>query len=151
VVIAVTAALVFLLDAATKWLVQARLRPGQSVPVLPPWLYITYVRNPGMAFGLLPHATWLFVLVAVLVMAAIVVWGQRLARGAPRVGVALGLLLGGAAGNLLDRLLYGRVVDFLDLRLWSYVFNVADGAIVVGAVVLGVSFLAGPGGGQRAR
>lgn len=139
--IAVTAAAVFLVDALTKWLVQTRLVPGESLPVIPGFFYITYVRNAGAAFGLLQHQTLLFIAVALVVIALIVTYGRRVAGSSTVMHVALGLLLGGAAGNLLDRILYGRVVDFLDFRLWPFVFNVADSAIVVGGALFALSLL----------
>lgn len=139
--IAVTAAAVFLVDALTKWLVQTRLVPGESLPVIPGFFYITYVRNAGAAFGLLQHQTLLFIAVALVVIALIVAYGRRVAGSSTVMHVALGLLLGGAAGNLLDRILYGRVVDFLDFRLWPFVFNVADSAIVVGGALFALSLL----------
>ena len=134
--IAVTAAAVFVLDVVTKWLVQTRMVPGESIRVIPGVLYIAYVRNAGAAFGLLRHGRPLFVAVALAVVLFIMGYGRRVARGKPLLGVSLGLELGGAAGNLLDRIVYGRVVDFIDVRVWPFVFNVADSAIVVGGVLL---------------
>lgn len=134
--IALTAAVVFGLDVVSKWWVQAHMRSGQSIPLWPGVLYITYVRNPGAAFGLLRHATVLFILVAVAAAVGIMTYGQRAAKGRPALQWALGLLLGGSLGNLLDRLLYGRVIDFVNVRFWPFVFNLADSAIVVGGALL---------------
>ena len=145
--IALTALLVFGLDTVSKWLVATRMAPGQSIPAIPGFFYITYVRNAGAAFGLLQHRTPLFVAVAVAVIALIVAYGRRLAHGSRLLGVALGMLLGGAAGNLMDRVLYGQVIDFLDFRVWSFVFNVADSAIVVGAILFVLDLLRPPAGG----
>ncbi len=144
--IAVTALVVFGLDALTKWLVVAHMAPGESIPVLPGFFYITYVRNAGAAFGLLQHRTALFVAVAVLVIGLILWYGRRLARGSTLLGMALGMVLGGAAGNLVDRLTYGQVIDFLDVRVWAFVFNVADSAIVIGVALFALHLLRSPSG-----
>ena len=137
--IGLTAACVFVLDAASKWLVQTRMVPGQSLAVIPGFFYITYVRNAGAAFGLLQGQTALFIAVAIAVVALIATYGRRMARHHTSIGFALGLQLGGAMGNLVDRVVYGRVVDFLDFRIWAFVFNVADAAIVVGGALFAVA------------
>jgi signal peptidase II len=132
--IAAVAALVFAADFGSKWLVARRMWPGESIPVVPGMFHITYVRNAGAAFGLLQHQTAVFVAVTVVVIALIVAYGRQAARGEPLLTLALGLQLGGAVGNLLDRLRGGSVVDFLDFRVWP-VFNLADSAIVAGGAL----------------
>ena len=99
---------------------------------------LTYTTNSGGAFGLFGGQPWLFFGATVLVCAAIVLASTRLSR--PAAAVGLGLILGGALGNLTDRILHGpgvsgRVVDFVDFRIWP-VFNLADSAIVIGAIVV---------------
>lgn len=108
--------------------------PGESIPVVPGIFHITYVRNAGAAFGLFQHQTGLFVAVTAVVIALIVLYGRQAARGQPLLALALGLQLGGAVGNLVDRLRGGTVVDFLDFRVWP-VFNLADSAIVIGGAL----------------
>lgn len=132
--IAIVAAAVFLADFLSKRYVATHMTPGQSVPVLGPVFHITYVRNAGAAFGLLQHQTLFFIVVSLVVVGLIITYGRAAARGDAWLGVALGLLLGGALGNLLDRVLYGTVVDFLDFRVWP-VFNLADSAITVGGAI----------------
>lgn len=126
---------VFLLDQASKLLIMSEMHRGQSIPVIKNIFYITYIHNPGAAFGLLADRTPFFVAVSLLVVAGILVfhWKGR-ARGGV-LPVALGLIAGGALGNLVDRIRFGEVVDFLDFRIWP-VFNLADSAIVVGAGLL---------------
>ena len=105
------------------------------MPLLPPVLHLTYVQNTGAAFGLFKGQQLLFIGVSVAVIAWIV-WELR--RGRSFGGTALwacGLILGGAIGNLIDRLRLGYVIDFLDLRVWP-VFNVGDSAITVGVALL---------------
>jgi signal peptidase II len=135
-IIAVLAAFVFVLDRVTKTLVQTRMASGASIPVIPGLLRITYTRNAGAAFGLLQHQTLFFIAVTVAVVILIVTYGGRAARGQPALAVALGLQLGGALGNLVDRLRVGTVVDFIDFyRIWPFIFNVADAALVTGGLL----------------
>lgn len=138
------AALVLLADQATKYLVRVNLAYGQSVELVP-WLssifQVTFVTNSGAAFGLFPNLGQFFVIVAVIVIVALVWYYLRLSDGHWFIQLALGLQLGGAAGNLVDRLRSGgSVVDFIDLNFWPLhnwpVFNIADSAIVVGVTLL---------------
>ena len=122
-------------DQLTKQFVIARFVPGESLPLLPPLLHLTYVQNTGAAFGLFKGQQRLFVIMAV-VMIFYLFWMLR--RGAPmnsRSAWACALALGGAVGNLIDRVRLGYVIDFIDLRVWP-VFNLGDSAITVGVVLL---------------
>lgn len=131
----VGAGLVLLLDQITKLAVRRYLLPGESLPILPGIFHLSYVQNPGAAFGILKYQTGFFVGIAALVVVAIVFYAPRVDPGL--LSLALALELGGALGNLIDRLRFGYVVDFLDFRIWP-VFNVADMAIVIG---VGLIFL----------
>lgn len=135
--------LILLADQASKHLVTTRLGEGQSwnvTPWLAPILHITYVTNTGAAFGLFPNWGQFFVFVAVIVIVVLVLYYLHLSDGQWLVRLALGLQLGGAIGNLIDRLRWGFVVDFVDLNFWPLhnwpVFNVADSSIVVGVSLL---------------
>lgn len=132
------AALVITLDQASKAWVVGLLgtTPGPERRLLGEILYLRLVHNSGAAFGMLRDASVLFAVAAVAVSAGIVFYSRRLAAASLLVRLALGLELGGALGNLIDRLRWGYVVDFVDVRLWPYVFNVADAAITVGVVLL---------------
>ena len=128
--------LTFLTDQLSKYAVVSFLQPGQSLPLAPPVLHLTYVQNTGAAFGLFRGWAMLFVAASVVIIGWIV--RQLLRPGSPwSVSVlwGYGLVLGGAAGNLLDRVRLGHVIDFLDLRVWP-VFNVGDSAITVGVALL---------------
>jgi signal peptidase II len=127
--------LVFVLDQATKAVVRANLDPNQSVAVAPGLFHITYVRNPGGAFGVLPAAPAFFVVASAAVLVLIVGFYFRGRPSARLMNLALGLIAGGTAGNLADRLLFGQVIDWLDLRIWP-VFNIADTALIVGLSLL---------------
>jgi signal peptidase II len=132
-----TAAIVYLLDRVTKLLAERHLQGRPSIEVLP-GVRLTFTTNPGGAFSIGGGAPLLFVAATVIVAGVIVVTAHRHTR--PVTSVALGLVLGGAIGNLTDRVvrgpgIRGHVVDFVDIGPWP-VFNVADSAIVVGALLL---------------
>jgi signal peptidase II len=134
----------FILDQVTKGMVERRIPPYEIIPVIPHFFNLTLTRNPGAAFGLFADSptawkTVFLVLVSALLITAVVsvVWRNReLDR---KAGLGLSLILGGAISNLLDRIRFGRVVDFIDLYVRSYhwyTFNLADSAIVAGAFLL---------------
>lgn len=131
--------LVLALDQLTKYWITTNLYPGQAIP--PEGLVrIHYVTNTGAAFGLFRDQTILFVLIAAAVAVMIVIYHRVLSSDALLFRLALGLQLGGAVGNLLDRVRFGHVIDFVDVGFWP-VFNLADSAIVVGVIVLGYFLL----------
>ena len=123
------------LDQLSKLLVRRLMWEGESIVVVPRVFHLTYIRNPGAAFGLLAHQTAFFIGIALVVVGAVLFGHRYIPDESRAMRFALGLLAGGALGNLLDRLRFGRVVDFLDFRVWP-VFNLADTAIVIGACLL---------------
>jgi signal peptidase II len=135
---------IILLDRATKLAIIQTLRLGQGIPVIPGFFDIVFVLNPGAAFGLLATLSDevrnpLFIFISILAVVLIVFYHTRYDRSHRLVSVALGLVLGGAVGNLIDRLRYGMVVDFLDVHAGPYhwpAFNVADSAISVGVSLM---------------
>jgi signal peptidase II len=130
--------LVLVSDQISKYLVFSNLNYGQSwnpIESLTPWVSITHVTNTGAAFGLFPDRGSLFVVIPVIVVAAIIFYYRQLPAGQWWIKVSLGLQLGGALGNLLDRLRMGYVIDFIDFKIWP-VFNVADSATVIGVAIL---------------
>ncbi|HEU5451291.1 MAG TPA: signal peptidase II [Terriglobales bacterium] len=138
------ALIVVVADRASKWLVARSIPLHDSVNVLPGVLRLTHVQNSGAAFGLFAESPseWKVALLILFSMLALVVVSALLWKNSHRMtttGVGLALILGGALGNLWDRLLSGHVVDFFDFYLGSYhwpAFNIADSAIVVGALLL---------------
>ncbi len=133
--LALTLALfIFLADRVLKELVESSMRLGDSIPMVPGILHLTYIKNDGGAFGIL-GGQGSILLLGSAVAVAFVLW--MLLEGPPARLMALGcgLILGGAAGNLLDRLTAGEVTDYVDLRVWP-VFNAADAAIVLGVAAL---------------
>jgi signal peptidase II len=136
------AGLVLILDQSSKWIADNLLGPHDAVPLLP-FLALRKAYNPGAAFSFLSDASgwqrWFFVGLAALVIGVLVAWLRRLPKEQGRMALALALILGGAAGNLVDRLLYGHVIDFIDLYYggWHWpTFNIADSAITLGAALL---------------
>jgi signal peptidase II len=137
------AAHVLLTDQISKALVLRYLNPNQSwnpIPGLSNLFSITQVTNTGAAFGLFQDRGMVFVIIAIVVIIAIFAYYHYLPSDQVLVRISLGLLLGGALGNLLDRLHYGYVVDFLDFKFWP-VFNIADSSIVVGVIILAIFLL----------
>jgi signal peptidase II len=135
-------ALVIVLDQLTKWLMVNWLELHQTVEVLP-FFNFTLAHNYGAAFSFLASAggwqRWFFVALAVIISIALTVWLKRLPTNARLEAASLALILGGAIGNVIDRLIYGYVIDFLDVFYGSYhwpAFNIADSAICIGAVLL---------------
>ncbi|HHT69588.1 MAG TPA: signal peptidase II [Firmicutes bacterium] len=130
----VVACLIFLADRLSKYLVMANMTEGQSIPLIPPFLYVTYVQNRGAAFGFLQGQVALLSAIAVVCLLFIITqWNKIMAKSSfVRWGVLIALA--GAIGNLLDRLRWGAVIDFLDIRI--FIFNVADVAIVLGVALL---------------
>jgi signal peptidase II len=133
---------VVVLDQLTKYLADSLLNWGQPVPVLP-FFNLTLLYNTGAAFSILSDAggwqRWFFVLLALGVSGVLVHWLRRLPRGQLRLALSLSLILGGAIGNVIDRVWLGHVVDFIQLyyRDWYWpAFNLADSAITIGAVLL---------------
>jgi signal peptidase II len=138
--VAVVAVVVFVLDRITKVAVGSSLAPGASVDVVGQWVRISHVTNSGAAFGLLPERTTLLSILSVVAVLAIVYYYRRLAADSRLIAATLGMQLGGAFGNLVDRIGQGYVVDFVDVgipggpRFWA--FNVADSSIVVGIIAV---------------
>ena len=151
----VLAGIVVLVDQATKALVRARLPLHDSVAVIPGLLEFTHVRNTGAAFGILnaaefPYKAAVIALVATIALASIAIYTARLSPHQRLARLGLALILGGAAGNHIDRVTAGFVLDFVDFHWGDYhfwAFNVADAAITVGVVGMLLDMIrAGDGG-----
>ena len=140
--------IVFVLDQTAKRAVEAYVGIGESVPLIPGVIRLTHIKNSGGAFGILGGSQ--IVLFAGSVLAVAVVLWMLLASPPSRfTALGCGLVLGGAAGNLLDRLTTGEVTDYADLQFWPLrewpIFNVADTAIVLGVVMLLLAAFLGSG------
>jgi len=133
------AVLVFAIDRVTKTWVSENIPLGTARPVVGDYVRIVHAQNTGAAFGLLPERTTLLSVLSVVAVLAIVYYYRQIASNSSLVSATLGMQLGGAFGNLLDRVTQGYVVDFVDVgirdvRFWA--FNVADSSIVVGIILV---------------
>ncbi|MFN8374204.1 MAG: signal peptidase II [Anaerolineae bacterium] len=133
------AAVVIFIDQFSKWVIVNTLQPYEFVPLLPPFLYLTFSANTGAAFGFLPDAGTLFLVLAVVIVGIMLFTYPRVEAQVTRI--AIGLVIGGALGNAIDRLHYGHVVDFVHIvvpGIISNVSNFADHAIVIGVLTFAV-------------
>lgn len=150
--------LVFVLDQASKLYFEGVLRLYQQIEIVPGLFSWTLAYNTGAAFSFLAGESgwqrWLFALIAVAVSAVLVVWLRRLQSAETWLAVALALVLGGAVGNLFDRVAYGHVIDFILVHWqdrWFFpAFNLADSAITVGAIMLALDMFISKKSGETA-
>lgn len=136
----IIAVLVVVIDQSSKYLVSSLMELGESITIINNFLYITYIHNPGAAFGMLPYHTFFFVIVTLIVMGVIIYYYRFLPNGFALLRFGLALQLGGALGNLIDRVSNVYVVDFIDISFFPPVFNLADTAIVIGIILFLVAF-----------
>ncbi|MCU7806941.1 MAG: signal peptidase II [Candidatus Thiodiazotropha sp. (ex Semelilucina semeliformis)] len=134
--------IVILLDQVTKQIADAMLTYGESVGILP-FFNFTLLYNKGAAFSFLSDQDgwqrWFFIVLALVVTGVMLAWLSRLKREEKWVAVSLSLIIGGAVGNLIDRILMGQVIDFIHLHYQEYywpAFNIADSAIFVGVAIM---------------
>jgi signal peptidase II len=137
--VAGVAVVVFAIDRVTKAWVSENIPLGTARPVVGDYVRIVHAQNSGAAFGLLPERTTLLSVLSVVAVLAIVYYYRQIASNSSLVSATLGMQLGGAFGNLLDRVTQGYVVDFVDvgigdIRFWAS--NVADSSIVVGIILV---------------
>ena len=134
------ASFIVIIDRVTKYFLFNSLAEGQSIKVIPGFFHLTLVLNTGTAFGLFRDRTDFFIILSTLVIALVCFYMRCNRNKDILLTISLGLIVGGAVGNLIDRIAFGYVIDFLDFRIWP-VFNLADSAITVGAVFLAVKIL----------
>ncbi|WP_166397465.1 signal peptidase II [Rubrobacter marinus] len=130
----VLALAVFAVDQGLKRLVEGSMRLGESIPLIDGVLHLTFIKNPGGAFGILGGQAGILLLGSAVAV-AFVLWMLLAGEPTRATTAGCGLILGGAAGNLVDRILEGEVTDYVDLRVWP-IFNAADVAIVLGVGLL---------------
>lgn len=123
---------VVLLDQITKTLVRTEILTGTSMEIIPKLFYLTHTTNTGASFSLLTGYSFLLTIIASLVVLAILFFHKKIPK---EYKCAFAFILGGTAGNLIDRLWFGTVTDFIDVRIWP-IFNIADSAITVAAILL---------------
>ncbi|MBE0448343.1 MAG: signal peptidase II [Actinobacteria bacterium] len=136
----IVAGFVLVIDQVLKAYIRYMLPVGESVPLVPGILYLTHVRNSGAAFGIFPNQRIVFFIVSIAVIFLILYYSKCIGKADRLTTISLGLVLGGAIGNLIDRAISGRVTDFIDFRFWP-VFNVADSVIVIGVILLSLNLI----------
>lgn len=134
--------LAIILDQWSKIAIDSSMQLYESIAIIP-YFNLTYVRNTGAAFSFLSEAggwqRWFFAVMAIVISAILAIWLYRLKKNETLLAIALALVLGGAIGNLTDRLLYGYVIDFFDVyyQTWHFpAFNIADSAISLGVFLM---------------
>jgi len=130
---------VILIDQVTKWMIVKEMYYGQSITVIENFLYITSHRNRGAAWCILQAQRWILYLITVVVVVGLIIYIQKLKKQDKWFGIALALMLGGAIGNFIDRVVRKEVVDFVNTYIFTYdfpIFNVADSALVVGVIIM---------------
>ena len=131
--------LIVALDQWSKWMIKTSYNLYQSEPIIEGFFYFTYVTNDGMAFGLSFPGGKTILLIVTLILTGVIMWmlwKEKNSHNLIRYGLTL--ILAGAIGNMIDRILYGKVVDFLDIMIGSfnwYIFNVADSAVTSGMIL----------------
>jgi signal peptidase II len=135
-------ALVIVLDQLSKWIIDHSMTLHESISIVP-FFNLTRAHNYGAAFSFLAEAggwqRWFFMLLALVVSVILVLWMKKLKPNARLEAASLAMILGGALGNMIDRVVHGYVIDFLDVYYGNYhwpAFNIADSAICIGAVLL---------------
>ena len=134
-----------ILDQITKQIITNNMTIGDSIPVIGNFLSITYHRNAGAAFGIMQGQMIFFYVVTIVAVVGIVMWMKNLDFKKEKVMViALSFLLGGAIGNFIDRIIYQSVIDFIDTNWLGYsfpIFNIADSALTIGAILMAIDVL----------
>jgi signal peptidase II len=122
-------------DQAVKHLVRTTMVQGQSIPIIENIFHITYIENPGAAFGILANQRMLFLILTAVIVGVMIYLYCSLSNKKSLTAVSLGIVVSGAIGNFIDRFMQGTVTDFLDFRIWP-IFNIADIAICVGLALI---------------
>jgi len=133
------AAFIIIADQATKYYAATILikQPGYTVPIISNILHLTYSENKGAAFSILQNQRWLFITLTIIICIVIIFILITHSSMHILLKISLSLILGGAIGNLIDRIKLGYVIDFIDFRIINYpIFNLADSAVVIGTILL---------------
>ena len=130
-----TAFIIVILDQFSKFLIKKNFQINESIPIIKNIFNLTYITNTGSAFGLFKGYNIFFILFSAIVIIVIFYFLKKIKKDETKIQFAVSLLLGGTIGNLIDRLLYGSVIDFIDFRIWP-VFNLADSSVTIGVVLL---------------
>lgn len=124
------------LDQLSKIHITNSMILGETFPVIDKFFYITYTLNPGAAFGILPNQRVFFLLIGVVLLAGFAIFYRRINKLENFLKAGIIMSVSGSVGNLIDRIQTGKVIDFLDFKVWTAIFNIADVAIVVGMFII---------------
>ena len=127
--------IIVLLDQITKFLIKTNFELNQTLPLIKNFFHLTYIYNFGAGFGILHQQALILVFVSLIVIGAIFYYFDRIKEKEILLQVLVGFILGGTIGNLIDRISYGFVIDFIDFRIWP-IFNFADSFVTVGVIGL---------------
>lgn len=124
-----------LIDQITKLLIKTNFQLNQGIPLVKDVFHLRYIRNFGAGFGIMQQQTWILIFISITVIGVILYYLDRIKDKEILLQFLVGFVLGGTIGNLIDRVSYGSVIDFLDFRIWP-VFNFADGFVTIGIIGL---------------
>jgi len=129
---------IILLDQLTKYLISKNMEISQSIPIIKNILHLTYIQNTGAGFGLFKGSNLLLIFISLIIIGIILFYLDKIIKERS-IHIPVALILSGAIGNLIDRIVQGYVIDFIDFRIWP-AFNVADSCITIGALWLIIYF-----------
>ncbi|KIL47645.1 signal peptidase II [Jeotgalibacillus campisalis] len=132
---------IIVFDQLTKYLVVRNMELGESIHVIDNFFYITSHRNTGAAWGMLEGQMWLFYIVTIVVIIGLLFYFHRHAKGNHLFSLSLMVLLGGAIGNFIDRIIRQEVVDFIQFTFFNFIFNIADAALTLGVALLFIQMI----------
>ncbi len=140
--------LIVIIDQITKYIAVNTLKGKESIHLIGKFLNLSYVENAGAAFGILQNQRFFFILITTIIIIGITVYSKKVIKKTSRLTLySLNLIVGGAIGNLIDRVLHGYVIDFIDVKFGEFydfpVFNIADISVVVGTIILSYVVLMG--------
>ena len=130
-----TALIIILLDQTTKFLVKNALQLNQTLPIISNVFHLTYINNTGAGFGILKAQALILIFISIFVIGILLYNFDRIKNNETLLQILAGFVLGGTIGNLIDRLAYGHVIDFLDFQIWP-IFNFADSFVTIGVIGL---------------
>ncbi|MDP6265770.1 MAG: signal peptidase II [Candidatus Woesearchaeota archaeon] len=133
------AIVVVLIDQITKFLIKTNFELNQTLPLIKNFFHFTYITNFGAGFGILQQQEFILIFISIIVIGVIVYHFDRIKEKEILLQALVGFVLGGTIGNLIDRIAYGFVIDFLDFRIWP-IFNVADSFVTIGVIGLIIYF-----------
>ena len=133
------ALIIILIDQITKFLIKTNFQLNQTLLVINNIFHLTYIHNFGAGFGILQQQKFILIFVSIIVVGFIFYYLDKIKEKERLLQLLIGFILGGTVGNLIDRIIYGYVIDFLDFRIWP-VFNFADSFVTIGVIGLVIYF-----------